>query len=38
MRTLTIGLIGEIRKNLLINWTYKANMIVSLFNTFAKIG
>jgi ABC-2 type transport system permease protein len=31
MRTLTIGLIGEIRKNLLINWTYKANMFVSLF-------
>jgi ABC-2 type transport system permease protein len=31
MRTLTIGLIGEIRKNLLISWTYKANMFVSLF-------
>lgn len=31
MRALTIGLIGEIRKNLLINWTYKANMFASLF-------
>jgi ABC-2 type transport system permease protein len=31
MRTLIIGLIGEIRKNLLINWTYKANVFVSLF-------
>jgi ABC-2 type transport system permease protein len=31
MRILTIGLIGEIRKNLLINWTYKANVFVSLF-------
>ena len=31
MRTLIIGLIGEIRKNLLINWNYKANVFVSLF-------
>jgi ABC-2 type transport system permease protein len=31
MRTLIIGLIGEIRKNLLITWNYKANVFVSLF-------
>ena len=31
MKISAIGLIGEIRKNLLINWTYKANLFVSLF-------
>ncbi|MBE0699516.1 MAG: ABC transporter permease [Anaerolineaceae bacterium] len=31
MSTLFIGLLGEIRKTLLISWNYKANMFVSLF-------
>jgi ABC-2 type transport system permease protein len=31
MRTLSIGLIGEVRKNLLISWNYKANSFAGLF-------
>jgi ABC-2 type transport system permease protein len=31
MRILIIGLVGEIRKNLLITWNYKANVFASLF-------
>jgi ABC-2 type transport system permease protein len=31
MKIIIIGLFGEIRKNLLINWTYKTNLFVSLF-------
>lgn len=31
MKMVIVGLIGEIRKNLLVNWTYKANLFVSLF-------
>jgi ABC-2 type transport system permease protein len=31
MKTLFIGLVGEVRKNILTSWTYKANIIISLF-------
>jgi hypothetical protein len=30
MKTLLVALLGEIRKGLLINWTYKVNQIISL--------
>jgi ABC-2 type transport system permease protein len=30
MKTILIAFIGEVRKGLLINWTYKANLLISL--------
>jgi ABC-type transport system involved in cytochrome c biogenesis permease component len=30
MRTLLVALLGEVRKGLLISWTYKGNQLISL--------
>lgn len=41
MKTALVTLLGEIRKNLLISWTYRANMLVSTFTigfVFVGIG
>jgi len=39
MKTALVTILGEIRKSLLISWTYKANLIVSLFTVgFVFVG